>query len=285
MVRPNFKRVLQGVSAVSITNKRENTIEKFTGKLEKEDSGFTMMLNDTIQNITNIDALAIYSYLSTKPSGWHINTVEISKHFNIGRDKTRKAFSYLTQMGLLIPTENRHLGKIIDKSYRLKLRIQKPGPENQFLATTHASPPGPENPGLVNQGPYKTKNITKQRSTPIVPYRGRFYDFLKTWNNLATEYIFTPVDLDNNRELRKIENGIIRIIDYWPELNKKPIYNLATEIEFSVESFGIYLKELIKLKWFMLCGDNPPSMSVILRQSNFAKGVLFIKKQQQKDNN
>jgi hypothetical protein len=149
---------------------RENTIEKFTGKLEKEDSGFTMMLNDTVQNIKSSDALAIYCYLATKPSGWIINTVEISRHFlKMGRDKTKNAMRYLVGLGLLIPTEHRHKGKIISKSYLLKIRIslvtepEKPAPENPSLVNNEK--PAPEKPAPEKRRHIKQRSIKNKEST------------------------------------------------------------------------------------------------------------------------
>ena len=94
-----------------ITNKNENTIEKFTGKLEKEDPGFTLFHNDTIQNITNAGALGIYCYLTTKPKNWPINVKEISSHFNIGKDKTRNLLNYLININALSVKTVREKGR------------------------------------------------------------------------------------------------------------------------------------------------------------------------------
>jgi hypothetical protein len=146
---------------------RENKIEKFSGPLEKEDLGFTMLINATLQKITNVDALGIYCYLASKPPQWHINTLEIGRHFKIGRDKTRNALAYLVQIGALIPKEKREQGKITEKYYLLRLRLTEPelipGPENPSL---DIETPGPEKPGPENPSLYKTKREkTKKKSS------------------------------------------------------------------------------------------------------------------------
>lgn len=138
---------------------RENKIEKFTGSMLKENEGFTVLFTETLQKITDATALGIYCYLSSKPSHWIINTKEICRHFNIGRDKVRKVLNYLVAIGALLPLVIRDDGKFQNKSYILKLRLS-PETENQGLVTTQAGSglsPGPEKPAPVNQGLYKIK--------------------------------------------------------------------------------------------------------------------------------
>jgi len=140
---------------------RENTIEKFTGKLEKEDSGFTMMLNDTLQNIKNIDALGIYSYLSTKPQQWLINTKEISRHFDIGPKKVRAAFNYLIEIGLLERVRDRSHGKLVGCSYFLRIRINLPRGQN---GSVDEESPRSQKPRGQNGSPYKTEILKNKES-------------------------------------------------------------------------------------------------------------------------
>lgn len=262
----------------------ENTIEKFTGKLEKEDSGFTMILNDTIQNICDSTALGVYCYLASKPSNWSVNVKEIGRHFGFGRDKTYKCMNYLIEIGALSVKTERTNGKFVETIYFLHTRLKQTGlspcPENTEVA------PLPEKPYPVNQHAYKTKSITKKRKrTPIVPQGGRKDSFFKIWNTFAEKQYLPRVEIEKTKEIKAIESCIDDLISYWPELNKKEEYNLASRIEFTEESFKVYLEQLVKYKWHMVCGDYPHTMRIILKRSNFEKGVLFIKKQLQRNNN
>ena len=93
------------------------------------------------------------------------------------------------------------------------------------------------------------------------------------------------VRLDDEREINSIERAIDRLIVFWPELNRQSDYRLAENVQFTEKAFEVYLQQLIKYRWFMVCGDTPHTMRIILRRSNFEKGVLFIKTQLQKDLN
>ncbi len=173
---------------MSITHKREINIEKFTGRLEKEETGFTMLLNETLTGIKDVCALGVYCYLASKPPMWNINTKEIGRHFSIGRDKTRNALGYLVKIGALIAGEERSKGKIIEKYYLLRVRLTPavcvPRPENPSLVKTHKKPapekPGPENPSLYKTKRDKTKKkSSSEKITAIAALPPMFLDNLR----------------------------------------------------------------------------------------------------------
>lgn len=129
-------------------------IEKFSGKMNKEDSGCTIMVNETIQSIRDISLAGLYCYLLSKPSGWVVNPKEIMSHFSITNNKAYKHIKGLIALGLLTRHVHRQKGRFVDFEYTLHL---KP------LANTDAAPflqkPEMDKSDLENHDTYKTKNI------------------------------------------------------------------------------------------------------------------------------
>ena len=76
-------------------------------QLMKDGLPFTTVPNVTVEYIKNMDALAIWIYLQTKPSSWVIYKQEVAKHFGIGIKKCQKAFLLLEELGLLTVKQER----------------------------------------------------------------------------------------------------------------------------------------------------------------------------------
>jgi len=123
------------------------SVEKFTGSFSKEDGGVTIAVNSTIQSIRNTDALAIYSYLLTKPSTWEVNIEEIKSHFGLSRDKARRAMNNLIDLNLLKRFQLKSGGMFQGNHYVLYLRPHAPLDDS----------PETENPAPVKPSLYKTK--------------------------------------------------------------------------------------------------------------------------------
>lgn len=70
-------------------------------RLRKREAPYTTLPNESIKLIKKTDAMAIWVHLQTKPEGWVVRSKEIQKHFGIGRDKYRKAMTYLASIGLV----------------------------------------------------------------------------------------------------------------------------------------------------------------------------------------
>lgn len=110
--------------------KQNQNIEKFQGNFADVNGGCTIFHTKTIQSIKNITQLAIYTYLCSRPTEWVINTKEIQTHFDIGRDKTRKAIADLVAIGLLTKLQKRtETGKYTKNIHEYKLHLS-PKPEN-----------------------------------------------------------------------------------------------------------------------------------------------------------
>lgn len=69
--------------------------------LRKEAAPYTTVSNVAIELIRNVDALAIWLYLQSKPESWIVRAADVQKHFDIGRDKYRKAMAYLAELGFV----------------------------------------------------------------------------------------------------------------------------------------------------------------------------------------
>lgn len=100
---------------------KKTLIEKFKGKFNEIDGGCTVIHTKSLALISNVDNLAIYTYLCSKPENWIINAEEISSHFSIGIKRVYKSFKDLIMIGLLEKKEVRIKGKFIKHLYYLNL--------------------------------------------------------------------------------------------------------------------------------------------------------------------
>lgn len=70
-------------------------------KVAQENKFFTTHLNVVLQNIKDPVALGIWCYLSSLPSDWKVNKVQLRKHFSLGRDVLNKVLSCLKKAKLI----------------------------------------------------------------------------------------------------------------------------------------------------------------------------------------
>ena len=103
----------------SNANKNKVTIEKFSGSFSSQKGGCTIVVNSTINSITNPYALAIYSYLICRPDTWELNVKQLSTHFDCGRNTIYKSLKILMDMCLLTRTDIREKGKFVKSHYIL----------------------------------------------------------------------------------------------------------------------------------------------------------------------
>lgn len=101
------------------------TIEKNNkNTLQHEESGFTTLLNSTMNNIKNTAALGVYCYLAGKPSGWIICKKELQNHFSCGREHIDTCMKFLKNIGAIEITLNRdNQGKCIGWTTVLKRKL------------------------------------------------------------------------------------------------------------------------------------------------------------------
>jgi len=115
--------------------------------LHKDHIPYTIISTQTVDYINNIDALAIWTYLQTKPNSWIIYKQEVAKHFKIGRDRCAKAFSKLEKIGLITIKQNRDsTGKFMNNNIHLHHSpftenplTEKPSTENKALVSNNSN--------------------------------------------------------------------------------------------------------------------------------------------------
>jgi len=134
-----------------------NNIEKFEGSFSREESGCTIMLNQTIQFIKDVDVLGLYVYLLTKPNDWKINTKELMRHFTKCKDKIHGLLNALIDLGLLKREVSREVGRFSKPTYKLFLKTQA-----SIDFPPQAILPAPVPPAPVKPPLYKTKRSSLQ---------------------------------------------------------------------------------------------------------------------------
>jgi len=73
-----------------------------SGKLTQDSKPFAQILNKTLQECRNLEALAIWCHLQSRSESWTLNPHQLRKHFQIGKDKIYSILNYLIRTNLLI---------------------------------------------------------------------------------------------------------------------------------------------------------------------------------------
>tara|TARA_R110000764_G_scaffold239744_2_gene339857 strand:+ start:673 stop:1428 length:756 start_codon:yes stop_codon:yes gene_type:complete len=72
-----------------------------SARLVKQKIPYDIISRDVVQSITNPVALAIYTYLLTKPENWTVRRTDILNHFDgLGRDRYDDAMRQLKSIGI-----------------------------------------------------------------------------------------------------------------------------------------------------------------------------------------
>lgn len=209
-------------------------IEKFSGTFEKEDSGCSILINETVNNIKNPDLLGLYCYLACRPPGWKINPKHLLKHFGCSKDKIYKMLNGLISLGLLSATVMRKQGKFVGTCYKLhtkpqtqsKIQLDEPCPD--FPDTDE---PCPDFPDPVNQDAYKTKKVVN-KEIKEKNIKKRKSDELKT-EEMATDnphQIETETIQDWVAVRKKKKAAITRTA--WKRVNKE-LEKIKTQLDIS----------------------------------------------------
>ena len=96
-----------------------------------EKAPFAQLYNFVIQNLINIDALAIWVYYQSKPDNWRPRKKEVEKHFMLSERKVHNAHMVLKECGLYEAIDQREKGKIIQWQVNIRCGI---GCEELILA-------------------------------------------------------------------------------------------------------------------------------------------------------
>jgi hypothetical protein len=214
-------------------------IEKFEGKLEREESGCTIAVNSTINLIKDASSLGLYIYLICRPPAWELNIKQLMRHFECGRDRVYKSLNYLMEIGLIVKIETREEGQFASNSYRVLLHPRSA----PSLHSRSEISPCTEKPDTVNQETYKTKNTSFEVSSN----EGR-ENLLEEPNPEKQNQYPVKEAIDVYHEVlpelpkirkadQRLKNQIRAMIREWPTFSKDGA-------KFTLDSFGRFLQAI-----------------------------------------
>jgi hypothetical protein len=135
-------------------------VKETSARLVKRNITHDAISREVVQSITNPVALAIYTYLLTKPDNWVVRKREILDHFDgLGRERYEDAMRFLKSAGLVwianIRSPNGSFGdnQIVVEQTPLDRSVGKPA----FR----------ENPNFGKSGPLKKKRIPTEEEIGI----------------------------------------------------------------------------------------------------------------------
>ena len=174
-------------------------VKETSSRLLKIQHPYEVISRDVVQSITNPIALAIHTYLLTKPDGWIVRKNEILSHFEgLGSDRYIAAMKHLNERGLYSTAITRNeLGQIVDKVIIISAIPENnhQDGENPILGKTQhtENPTNGKSPRIEIQRVIKDTEIVKYTETGVVGFED-FYDSypkkvgkddaLKAWKKL-----------------------------------------------------------------------------------------------------
>lgn len=216
------------------------SIEKFNGQMSKEESGCTIMINETIQSITDFQVLAVYVYLLSKPNSWDINAKELISHFKSCKKVIYRVLNQLISMRLLKRFEFKEKGKYLKYEYKLYL---KPFIDTDESPVPHLEEPVPVplSPLPLNGDTYKTKITSLQNKEINTTSNKKSKNEIQfTVDDILNVY---HQELPNSPKIRvptdELRRLIKKMITRWPDLK-------TNHLEFSLEGLANYFRYLKK---------------------------------------
>ncbi|NEU95671.1 helix-turn-helix domain-containing protein [Bradyrhizobium uaiense] len=105
----------------------------------------------------SFEALAIFTYLRSKPSDWMVRQTELARRFKAGRDRVRNAINELIAAGYIRKVQERIAGRWGAAGYDVLAAPDAPAPEE----------PSPENRSLLNTDLLPSTDSTKKDNSRI----------------------------------------------------------------------------------------------------------------------
>lgn len=103
---------------------------------------YTSISNEAVDALTNPDALAIWTYLQTRDSGWTVIGGYLQDRFGMGRERYAKAMRCLKDVGLIrhefvqCPETNAMTGRRVIVNHSPNLQVPEPTESRTFGKTT-----------------------------------------------------------------------------------------------------------------------------------------------------
>lgn len=124
-------------------------------------SNFTIIGNACFNDGNlSFEALAIFTYLRSKPRDWKVMQTELARRFKAGRDRIRNALNELSAAGYIRKVQNRVGGRWSTADYDVLALPEAPVPEAPLPET-----PAPENRSLLNTDLLPSTDSTKEQYT------------------------------------------------------------------------------------------------------------------------
>lgn len=272
-------------------------IEKFSGQFEKEDSGCSILINSTVNNIHDMALLGLYCYLACRPPGWKIHPKHLIKHFKCSKDKVYKMLNGLIDMGLLSVKQIRDKGRFVGTLYKLHTKpckstdskadlpcLEKPDTEKPDAYITKnvvnkdknnisshmkenctdkeepekpTPPPKPDKPREENKKSRLVATSTDVANTKKI----KIQEYIDVWNKHAGS-IGCPLVGNNKRQRETIKRHLRKISMSW-------------EQELTPSNFEIWLENAIGVEFYLLT-KYLNRMDICLRWQHFEESYRLI---------
>jgi hypothetical protein len=228
---------------------------------------FTIILNETLNAITDPGALGIYCFLASKPADWDIQNQHLMNHFKKGREYIENRLKHLREIGALVTVPVRDdNGRFIARETHLKRKILPTIRVSQSVG----KPESGESATTKERSLQKKEDTKKDicTSVPDMPITARTpktskpknlatkeeAELISVWNEIAGAEGCKKVGIDK-RQLKSIQSHIRVIKQKW-------------EVELSPKSFKTWLVAGIEAQCYMLTTYHH-SMDICLRWRNF----------------
>jgi hypothetical protein len=126
---------------------------------------FTIILNETLNAITDPGALGIYCFLASKPADWDIQNQHLMNHFKKGREYIENRLKHLREIGALVTVPVRDdNGRFIARETHLKRKILPTIRVSQSVVDNRVHCSGPPESTVVD---HNIKKINKELKKDI----------------------------------------------------------------------------------------------------------------------
>jgi hypothetical protein len=173
-----------------LTSNPLSGVDKFDGSFDQEESGCTIVINQTVNSIKDLAAGGLYMYLLCRPKTWNLNIKHLTTLFNCSKDKIYRLIDVLISLKLLTRTEMRQKGKFLHYHYRIHLR-------NNFNQIEQVLP-FPEKPDTVKPDTEKPDAY----KTNILPLEIKEVKTTTTTQTPVSSSFFTKKQKDEFLELK-----------------------------------------------------------------------------------
>lgn len=137
----------------------------------QDETGFTMLKNNILQNFTDAQALGVWVYLASLPPNWTFYKEQLQSHFNIGRERINRILNTLKSHGLItINNQRDSKGRFIQMNlhvcsmhnFKVDAQPREPAPVLDLNDSVHPST-GKPSTGNQSLDTDSYKDISKKK--------------------------------------------------------------------------------------------------------------------------